>query len=259
MRNVFLVVFVLMISNPSPVSAQTPDQELERTILHLDSLFWNTYNSCDDARFRDFFSDDVEFYHDKGGVTNGLETLARGFKNNLCGGEVRLRRAVVPGSLQVFPMHNRDTIYGAILSGEHVFYVTEKGKAERLDGRAKFTHLWRLDNGRWKMVRILSFDHGPAAYHITRKEIVMTSKELSQYTGVFHGKETKDLKIILSNGQLNFTNNGVVTSIYPEQVNRFFMKERDISFEFVRGKSQRVESLVVRENGQIVETLHKNQ
>ena len=53
-------------------------------------------------------------------------------------------------------------VYGAILSGEHVFYVRQKGKPEVLDGRAKFTHLWLLKDGVWKMSRVLSYDHGPA-------------------------------------------------------------------------------------------------
>jgi hypothetical protein len=54
--------------------------------------------------------------------------------------------------------------YGAILTGEHVFYILEKGKSERLDGLAKFTHVWRFKDNEWKMHRVLSYDHGPAPY-----------------------------------------------------------------------------------------------
>jgi hypothetical protein len=42
--------------------------------------------------------------------------------------------------------------------GEHNFYVTEKG-VEKLEGRAKFTHIWLLTKDGWKMSRVLSFDH----------------------------------------------------------------------------------------------------
>jgi hypothetical protein len=110
-----------------------------------------------------FFAEDVEFYHDKGGPKLGLENLRAVSEKGLCGNENwHLRREVVAGTVRVFPMENNRTPYGAILSGEHVFYINEKGKPEYLDGRARFTHLWLLKDGQWKMARILSYDHGPA-------------------------------------------------------------------------------------------------
>jgi len=142
---------------------QTEQQKLSSTILAKDSLFWRTYNNCDTARFKNFFTDDVEFYHDKGGLTVGLETFAASFKQNLCSNnDFRLRREVVAGTVKVFPLQKSDIIYGALLSGEHVFYILEKGKKERLSGHARFTHVWLLKDGNWKMSRILSYDHGPA-------------------------------------------------------------------------------------------------
>ncbi|WP_157717331.1 hypothetical protein [Christiangramia echinicola] len=47
---------------------------------------------------------------------------------------------------------------GAVLSGEHLFYIQEEN-SERLDGQAKFNHLWLLKEGEWKMHRVLSYDH----------------------------------------------------------------------------------------------------
>ena len=114
-------------------------------------------------KYKDYFTQDLEFYHDKGGLSIGLDDLVEKTKRNLCSNEnFGLRRAVVEGSVKVFPLKNNGIIYGAIISGEHVFYVLEKGKPERLDGRAKFTHTWILKDGAWKMHRILSYDHGPA-------------------------------------------------------------------------------------------------
>ena len=110
-----------------------------------------------------FFTNDVEFYHDKGGITNGLENLAMSMKKNLCSNEnFRLRREAVAGTVKVFSLQQSNSIYGAIISGSHVFYINEKGKKERLDGLAKFTHVWLLKDNVWKMSRILSYDHGPA-------------------------------------------------------------------------------------------------
>jgi hypothetical protein len=94
----------------------------------------------------------------------GIDALTESVKKNLCGtNSSRLRREAVAGTIKVFPLRKGNEIYGAIMSGEHVFYVTENGKPEFLDGRANFTHLWLIRNGDYKMARILSFDHRPAS------------------------------------------------------------------------------------------------
>jgi hypothetical protein len=144
----------------------TDRKVLTQAVLHMDSLFWQAYNTCDVEKMATFFTDDLEFYHDKGGPTLSLSSLVENTKKGMCGNENwRLRREPVEGTVKVFPMDN----YGAILSGEHVFYILEKDKKERLDGLAKFTHLWRFKDNEWKMHRVISYDHGPAPYMNKRK------------------------------------------------------------------------------------------
>lgn len=143
------------------LQAQTRD-EITNTLLRLDSTFWSAYNTCNIAAMRNFFTDDVEFYHDKGGITNGLDALMNISQKNLCSNpDFRLRREAIKQTIHVFPLYNGNALYGAILSGEHIFYIIDKGK-EHLDGHANFTHLWLLKDGLWKMSRILSFEHRPA-------------------------------------------------------------------------------------------------
>lgn len=166
-KTTIILTAILILSGFGPffttLSAQTEEQNLTATILREDSLFWQSYNSCDVEKFRQFFTDDVEFYHDKGGLTTGLENFVASVQNNLCGNEdFRLRREVVAGSVRVFPLQNGGVTYGAILSGEHVFYIYGKNQAEQLDGRANFTHVWVVKDGAWKMSRILSYNHRPA-------------------------------------------------------------------------------------------------
>ncbi len=145
------------------VRAQSGTPQPVQTILKKDSLFWLSYNNCDTTGYNNLFSDDLEFYHDKGGITLGVQGLALSLAKNLCSNkDFRVFREEVKGSVKLFPLEKNGEVYGAILSGEHIFYIKEKDKPQRVDGRAKFTHLWLLKDGVWKMTRILSFDHQPA-------------------------------------------------------------------------------------------------
>jgi hypothetical protein len=144
-------------------AAENAPLDVSAAVLERDGLFWKAYNACDVQGMAQFFTEDVEFYHDRGGVTLGHPALVAVLREGLCGNPAStLRREAVDGTVHVFPMKKNDAVYGAILSGEHVFYVRPKDKPEFLDGRAKFMDLWTLKDGTWKMSRILSFDHGPA-------------------------------------------------------------------------------------------------
>ncbi|MBX3256964.1 MAG: DUF4440 domain-containing protein [Chitinophagaceae bacterium] len=252
MRNVFFVLFTIITAGFS-ASAQSSKQELTDTILHKDSAFWKAYNECDADGFRKFFADDVEFYHDKGGLTLGGDDLLSSFKNNLCSNShFRLRREAVEGSVKVFPLEKNNVIYGAILSGEHIFYIIENG-SERPDGQAKFTHVWLLKNNNWKMERVLSYDHGPVAYTNRRKEITLPDKILQQYAGTYTGPQTGKMSIKNNQGKLTLQIGEKKFILYPETENRFFSKERDLVFEFVTDAKKQPTKMIVYERGVVVE------
>lgn len=133
-------------------------KELEQKIIALDKEIFDTYNTCNIEAFKAFFTEDLEFYHDKGGMTTTRDEMIARTKQNLCSRPGwKIRREPVEGTLNVYPLDG----YGAILTGEHLFYVTEDGK-EQLTGRAKFTHIFLLKDGKWKISRILSYDHHSA-------------------------------------------------------------------------------------------------
>ncbi|MEL1243905.1 nuclear transport factor 2 family protein [Flavobacterium sp. DGU11] len=133
----------------------TSQKELEQTIIALDAAAFDAYNNCDLEKSRTFFTEDVEFYHDKGGFMKGVDKLMESTKKNICGNpKQKIRREAVTDTFKVYPLDG----YGAILTGDHLFYITENGK-ERLTGKAKFTHVWLLKDGKWKMARVLSYDH----------------------------------------------------------------------------------------------------
>ncbi len=85
-------------------------QELDKAIASLDAALFDSYNRCDLEKFSSFFVEDVEFYHDQGGVTLGREKLTDSVKKNICG---KTTRELVPGTLQVHYMKG----YGAVEMG----------------------------------------------------------------------------------------------------------------------------------------------
>jgi hypothetical protein len=139
MKNLAIILsftFVLFLTDIT--NGQTTADKLAETIVEKDAAFWAAYNKCDHAAFGAMFTDDVEFYHDKGGVVTGHENFMLALKNGLCGNpDSRLRREAVKGTVDVFPLSDKNAIYGAVISGEHVFYVNQKGKPEFLDGHAR--------------------------------------------------------------------------------------------------------------------------
>lgn len=247
---IILLLSLISTSLQGQSSTHSDQQKLTATILHLDSMFWKAYNICDIDKMTAFFTDDLEFYHDKGGLTTTAATLAETTKKNLCANENwRLRREVVPGSMQVYPINN----YGAILTGEHVFYVIEKGKDERLDGVAKFTHVWQFKNDEWKMSRVLSYDHKPANPNSLKETAIVQDKVLNQYVGKYEGAQSKLITINKKNNALELQLGEFKGTIYPESEKLFFLKERNLTFEFVKGGKNKIEKIIVRENGAIVE------
>jgi hypothetical protein len=241
-------VVLLLITVCQPLRAQVNTNDELQAVLRQDSSFWQHYNNCNTEAMRRFFTNDIEFYHDKGGVINGLENFLMVSKKNLCGNDnFRLKREAVPGTVKVFPMKDGDKLYGAILSGQHHFYIIENGKEPRLDGLARFTHLFLKTESGWKMSRVLSYDHGPAAYVSNRKEIKLSAKALSRHDGKYKAPQSGLCEIKHGEGLLILAIGDNLFKLYPESESIFFSKDRDLTFEFGNNK------MVVRENGKIVE------
>ena len=155
-----LLVLPLLALPVGPVDAQSrhglpPDDETYRTVASLDAALFDAYNRCDLEKFGSLVADDLEFYHDKDGLSRGRQSLVDGVKNNICG---KVRRELVPGSLEVYPLNG----YGAVEMGVHRFYELKGSNPTRPSGEAKFFMLWENKDGVWKLTRVISYDHGPA-------------------------------------------------------------------------------------------------
>ena len=159
MKKHFLVLNLLFLS--AIFTAQVDkSSELYKTIKEKDSLLFNIgFNNCDISQFKNLVSDNFEFYHDQAGVTNSKIEFIQGIENGLCKLSYKPKRVLDEKTLEVFPLKKNGKIYGAIENGIHKFFAIEKNKPEYLTSIAKFTHLWILKKGKWKLSRGLSYDH----------------------------------------------------------------------------------------------------
>ena len=146
----YIILMLLMIGSLASIDAQTAKDSLYKEIAHLDSTLFNAFNKRDIEKFKSFFTEDLEFFHDKGGLTNYDHTI--NFMKEVAKNNNGLRRDLV-GALEVYPIPG----YGAMEIGSHRFCHLENGKQDC--GTFKFVHIWQKRNDEWKISRIISYDH----------------------------------------------------------------------------------------------------
>lgn len=117
----------------------------------MDSVLFNAFNSRDVEKLKTLFTEDLEFYHDLGGLTNYTQNM-EAFKNT-AEQKNDLRRELIPGSFEVYPVKD----YGAMEIGQHRFCHTENGKPDC--GTFKFVHIWKKVNNEWRLSRVISYGH----------------------------------------------------------------------------------------------------
>lgn len=154
-RLVAIAALALLSSTASAQATRiaATDDTLFRQIAASDSAFFDAYNNCQLSKMESYFTRDVEFYHDQTGLAR-LSGVMSALRKNICG---KVHRDPVPGTLEVYPLKG----YGAVASGLHRFCDSRKYRTcvEGNSGVAKFVTLWRRQNGKWRMSRVISYDH----------------------------------------------------------------------------------------------------
>jgi ketosteroid isomerase-like protein len=151
-----MIVWAAIVVAALRLGAQTPaatngNQSLQLEIARMDSLLFAAFNSGDLTELKTFFAPDLEFYQDNEGLENYAQTM-KDFREMLRQPS-RIRRELVPGSVEVYPIKN----YGAIEVGSHRFCHDENGRTEC--GTFKFLHVWRKTGKTWRLSRIVSYAH----------------------------------------------------------------------------------------------------
>jgi len=170
MKRALNIVFViLMLNGISPAQAQlSGDADLYQLLREKDSLLFHAaFNNCDPETMASLFTEDFEFYHDKGGTTLGRESFLAPMVTN-CSQKTEdwvqpSKRILVENSLSVYPLRKDGILYGAIQHGIHRFEFLNENKEYQKGDIARFTHLWVLEANQWKIKRELSYDHQPAS------------------------------------------------------------------------------------------------
>ena len=162
MRFRVFVLFILFgFISSSGFSQEPVDSALFITLKKNDSLLFDEgFNNCKISAFEHLISEDLEFYHDQGGLTTNKEDFLKNVRNNICSSpDKKPIRKLDPESLQVFPLYQSGKLYGAIQQGRHDFFIKEPGKDLYQTSTALFAHLWLLKEGKWILKRVLSYDH----------------------------------------------------------------------------------------------------
>ena len=149
----FLISFVIFAACAMGVKAQeaTSHEALFQEIYTMDSLLFTAFNNHDLETVGKIFSEDLEFYHDKTGLTGyakNLEMLGQMFK-----GENAPWRELLKATMEVYPVPD----FGAVQYAQHRFCHLENGQMDC--GTFKFVHIWQKKDGQWTLARIVSFDH----------------------------------------------------------------------------------------------------
>jgi hypothetical protein len=157
MKNVMVLLLSIFIyssalaQNQIQKSAAITKNELFNKIANLDSLLFAAYNSKNLDLMKNYFTSDLEWYQDNGGLI-GFEKVFENF-NSIFNRDYDLKRSLIKESLEVHLIEG----YGAIEIGMHQFKHIENGKLEI--GTFKFLMIWKNDNGNWKISRVFSYDH----------------------------------------------------------------------------------------------------
>lgn len=145
---------ILLLLTSASLSAQEKsdvpdDAQLYKTIVKQDSIFFDAYNHCEAKLqiYSDYYAENLEFYHDKGGVMTSKKNVVEATRKNICG---KVTRHLRKGSIEVYPIKD----YGAIEMGLHQFH--NKAEPDAVPHDSKFIIFWRNQDGRWKIEKVVS-------------------------------------------------------------------------------------------------------
>ena len=131
------------------INLYRPDSPgLYDTIVKLDSTFFHAYNTCDLDKQAILYSDSLEFYHDKAGLSTSKTEMLEASKANVCG---KVTRELIEGSIEVYPIKD----FGAVEIGYHRFH-NKSDKPGSTNRPGRFIIIWKQTGDKWQISRVVS-------------------------------------------------------------------------------------------------------
>lgn len=143
----FMGLVILTSSFGITKNEPSKEKDVYEIIVALDTKFFTAYNTCDLKTQDELISEDLEFYHDQGGLNTSKAEILAAMEKNICG---KVRRELVEGSIEVSEIPG----YGAVQIGMHKFYNNQEPDA--ISKPSRFVTLWKKTNESWQMTRIIS-------------------------------------------------------------------------------------------------------
>lgn len=178
MKKLFTTLFKLLIFF-SAFAQIDKKSDIYKTILAKDSLLFDVgFNHCDIKQFENLLSDNPKFYHDKDGISDKTKFLTD-LRNGICNSQNnrQVQRFLVKESTEIFPLYKNGVLYGVVQNGEHKFSDKRESQGEI----AKFTNVWQLENGEWKLTTSFSFDHQADENKKIEKSIFDNETEIEKW------------------------------------------------------------------------------
>lgn len=129
-----------------PPTYNPASSKLYGTIAKLDSTYFDAYNNSKPEVLDDLTAENLEFYHDHGGLSTSKAESNAAIKKNIFG---KVTRTLTPGSLEVYEIPG----FGAIEFGYHSF----TNKIEQQTSQpSKFVIIWQQKANKWQVTRVIS-------------------------------------------------------------------------------------------------------
>ncbi|MEO7977835.1 serine hydrolase [Flavobacterium sp.] len=178
-----ILIGILLFQIHFGFSQEEKNSALYKTIMSKDSLLFNVgFNTCDVSQFENLLSDNFEFYHDKDSIQD-KDLFLKIIRKGLCSSTkaYQARRDLVEGSTEIYPLAKNGVLYGAIQMGIHQFFEPSPGQKDKFGSTARFTHVWLLENGIWKLKRSFSYDHQNKSTAGTKTDIFDNEEEIEKW------------------------------------------------------------------------------
>lgn len=178
-----ILVGILLLQFHIGFSQEEKNSKLYKAIMSRDSLLFNIgFNTCDVSQFENLLSNNFEFYHDKDSIQDRTLFL-KNIRKGLCSSTktYQARRDLVPGSTEIYPLSKNGVLYGALQIGIHQFFESTPERKDKFGSTARFTHVWILENGIWKLRRSFSYDHQETNTAGTKSSIFDNDSEIEKW------------------------------------------------------------------------------